>query len=164
MTKPAPIFWPPGFEPQESPVHARNEIAIPFSKETVWAWLVRAKLWPSWYPNSANIEFLDGAPPDLELGTRFRWKTFGVTLKSIVREFVPFERLAWDAQRVGVKAYHAWLIQPTAEGCHVLTEETQKGVLARLGKALRPKQLEQMHQIWLEQLKIKASTGLPSTS
>ena len=107
-------------------------------------------------------KFLSGAPPDLVLGTRFRWKTFGVTVESVVREFVPFERLAWDAERGGLRAYHAWLIQPTSDGCHVLTEEMERGWFARLGKVLRPKQLEQKHQVWLEQLKAKASLGLPS--
>ena len=160
-TKSDQIFWPPGFEPEKSPIRAHNEISIVSSKENVWAWLVRATLWPTWYPNSANVEFLSGAPPDLVLGTKFRWKTFGVTVESVVREFVPFERLAWDAQRGGLKAYHAWLIQPTPEGCHVLTEETERGWFARLGKALRPKQLEQKHQVWLEQLKAKAIAGLP---
>jgi hypothetical protein len=32
--------------------------------------------------------------PDLRLGTEFRWKTFGVTIDSIVVEFVRHLRLA----------------------------------------------------------------------
>ncbi len=129
--------------------------------EIVWAWLIRAQLWPTWYPNSANIQFLQGQPPDLTLGTQFRWKTFGVTIKSTVLEFVPYKRLAWDARGTGLNAYHAWLVQKTDDGCHILTEETQHGLLAQLGKAVRPKRMEQMHQVWLEALRDKASSSLP---
>ena len=133
------FFWPPGFEPEKSPVRAHNEISIASSKENVWAWLVRAKLWPTWYPNSANIEFLSGAPPDLVLGTRFRWKTFGVTVESVVREFVPFERLAWDVQRGGLKAYHAWLIQPTPDGCHVYNRGNGAWLVCKIRKSFKAK-------------------------
>ena len=43
----------------------------------------------AWYENAANVTFLEGHPPDLGPGVRFRWKTFGVTLESKVLEFVP---------------------------------------------------------------------------
>ncbi len=138
-----------------------TSLAIDSAQETVWAWLIRAQLWPIWYPNSANVKFLSGNPPDLALGTQFRWKTFGVTIESKVFEFVPYERLAWDAHGRGLNAYHAWLIQKTSQGCNVITEESQHGWLAKLGKTLRPNNMEQKHQTWLEGLKDKAKSGLP---
>ena len=161
MAKPNQILWPSGYEPTNCPVHARNELALTSPPETVWAWIIRAQLWPTWYPNSANIKFLSGQPPDLALGTKFRWKTFGVNIESTVMEFVSYERLAWDAHGIGLDAYHAWLIQKTDLGCNVVTEETEHGWAARLGKALRPNRLEQQHQVWLERLREKASHGLP---
>lgn len=106
------ILWPSRYEPANCPVHVRNELAMASAPETVWAWLIRAQLWPTWYPNSANIAFLSGQPPDLTLGTRFRWKTFGVTIESTVLEFLPYERLTWDAHGNGLDAYHAWLAHP----------------------------------------------------
>jgi hypothetical protein len=51
--------------------------------------------------------FLSGNPPDLALGAKFCWKTFGVTIESTVLEFMPYERLAWDAHAKGLEAYHA---------------------------------------------------------
>ena len=131
------------------------------SPEAVWAWLIRAQLWPTWYPNSADIQFLSGNPPDLALDTRFRWKTFGVTIESTVLEFVPYQRLGWDAHGSGLEAYHAWLIQKTEGGCNVLTEEVQHGGLARLSRGLRPNHMEGKHQLWLEGLQKKATAGLP---
>jgi len=73
----------------------------------------------------------EGGGSDLFAGACFTWRTFGVDLVSTVEEFVPGERIAWVAKASGVTAYHAWLITPTDLGCHVLTEETQHGELAR---------------------------------
>jgi len=161
MVKSDQIVWPRGYEPENCPVHVRNELAMTSAQEIAWAWIIRAQLWPTWYPNSAKIQFLSGQPPDLALGTRFRWKTFGVTIKSTVLEFVPYERIAWDAHGTGLEAYHAWLIQKTDQDCKVLMEETQRGWLARLGKALRPNRMKQLHQVWLERLRGQAQNGLP---
>jgi hypothetical protein len=154
------INWPDRYSPQRTRVHVRNEIAIAAKPEIVWAWIVRAKLWPAWYSNSARVA-INGGGSDLQAGSTFRWKTFGVTLDSKVEEFVPFERLAWSAKATGINAYHAWLIEPTSDGCHVNTEETQNGWLATMNKAVRPNDMGRKHQVWLEGLLAKAMTGLP---
>lgn len=159
--QPQAIEWPEGFKPQQCPVHVRNELTMAASPEHVWAWLIRAAIWPSWYPNSKNVRFLEGEPPDLARGTRFRWWTFGFTMKSKVLEFVPGKRIGWDARGLGVRAYHSWLIWPTAEGCHVLTEETQHGWLARLGQVAMPTRMSHYHQLWLERLRNCAAGGPP---
>jgi hypothetical protein len=78
-----------------------------------------------------------------------------------VEEFVPYERLAWSAQFEGVDAYHAWLIEKKPEGCRVLTEENQKGWLARLNYLVRPSNVRYYHHVWLEALKAKAKEGYP---
>ena len=155
------IRWPDHYAPARCPIHVSNELGMAVPIEAVWAWLIRAPLWPRWYPNSANVRFLEGTPPDLALGTRFRWKTFGVTIQSTVRELVPCERIAWDAQALGLDVYHAWLLRKTAEGCFVLTEETQHGWVARAGGLLMPGRMHRYHQIWLEGLREKARRGMP---
>jgi Polyketide cyclase / dehydrase and lipid transport len=154
------ISWPEGHDPKETAVHVRNELDMPVSPEAVWPWLVRAQLWPTWYPNSESV-VIEGGGPDLKLGSKFRWKTFGVTLDSVVAEFVPFERLGWSAKSMGVDAYHAWLIERRPEGCHVLTEETQNGLLASLSNTLRPGNMSRLHQVWLDNLLAKAKGGPP---
>jgi uncharacterized protein YndB with AHSA1/START domain len=131
------------------------------SPDRVWAWLIRAPLWPSWYSNSAKVRILDGPGPDLGLGTRFRWRTFDVTITSTVLEYVPGERIAWDARALGVDAYHAWVVQASPQGCYVLTEETQHGFLARAGALLMPNRMSKRHQMWLEGLERQAQAGLP---
>lgn len=153
------IVWPPHYAPGHVPVHVRNERAMRCSPESVWAALVRAAEWPEWYPNAARLTFLTGSPPDLAPGTRFRWTTFGVTIVSTVLEFVPAERIAWDARGIGLDAYHAWLIRPTVGGCHVLTEESQHGWLARLGDRVFPHRMSRGHELWLDSLEQRASRG-----
>jgi len=164
VTKLLEINWPEKYEPRNCPIHVRNELDMAASPERVWAWLTRVTLWPTWYANSANIEIIEGSGPDLEAGTCFRWKTFGVTITSTVLEYVPDERIAWEAHAVGIDVYHAWVLQPSANGCRVLTEETQYGFLARIAKLLMPNRMCTYHQMWLEGLEGKARVGLPPTA
>jgi uncharacterized protein YndB with AHSA1/START domain len=153
------ITWPDRYDPRTAPVYVWNELDIPAPPADVWAWLIRAQQWPAWYPNSADVRFILGAPPDLALGTKFSWKTFGVRLESTVRELVPYERLAWDARGRGIDAYHAWLLVPTVDGCHVVTAESQRGWLARLQNLFLPTRMFKEHQIWLERLSDKVVRG-----
>lgn len=161
MTPGNEIIWPAYYQPSVCPIHVRNEIDIAAPADKVWAWLIRAQLWPTWYVNAANVRMVNGTTPDLALGTIFRWKTFGVSIESTVQEFVPGERIAWNGKAFGLDVYHAWLIQKTATGCHVLTEETQHGFMVRLGKLLMPNRMSKFHQIWLEGLRDNALRGLP---
>jgi uncharacterized protein YndB with AHSA1/START domain len=163
--KPARIRWPQHYDPAEAPVFVRNELHIDAAPETVWAWLVRAPLWPQWYANSHHLRIVNGNPSALAPGSRFVWTTFGIRLQSEVKEFVSGERLAWDAKAFGVDAYHAWLLTPTSDGgCLVLTEETQHGFIARGGALLFPKRMFRWHQTWLESLSERALGGLPASA
>jgi len=156
------IRWPEKHSPERTRVHVRNELEIPTPSNVVWAWLVRAELWPTWYANSKRV-IIEGGGPDLRPEAKFRWTTFGVRLNSKVEEFVPGERLAWSAHAMGIDAYHAWLIENRTPGCFVVTEETQNGWLATISNALRPRNMTNQHQNWLESLKRKAAGGLPPT-
>jgi hypothetical protein len=74
-----------------------------------------------------------------------------------VTEYVPISRLAWsttvDGDETGSSAYHGWVITPTENGCHVLSEETQQGpfFLEELGRK-NPGALYRYHQEWVESL------------
>jgi hypothetical protein len=152
------IQWPEEFAPARAPVHVRNELAMEASTEQVWSCLIRAKDWPSWYSNAKGVS-IEGGADSLSPGVTFRWRTFGVRLVSRVVEFVPGERIAWNARGLGVWAYHAWLLQTRATGCTVVTEETQYGFLARAGDLLMPSRMHRFHQMWLEALRQRARDG-----
>lgn len=155
------ITWPREFDPAHSPVFVSNTLESTASPSAVWAWLIRASTWPSWYPNSHNVSLAGGAK-DLSPGITFRWSTFGVGLVSHVEEFVPETRIAWNGKTLGVWAYHAWLITPRdGGGCTILTEETQHGVVARIGHFLMPNSMKKGHDVWLRELDRVARSGMP---
>lgn len=147
------IHWPDHYA--RAPVRVRNEVTIAAPPERVWPWLVRAADWPAWYPNSADVR-IEGGAKDLSLDAHFTWRTFGVAVRSTVREFVPLERIAWDGAGLMLDVYHAWLIEPRPSGCWVLTEENQHGLAARAQALFMPNRMREGHEVWLAALRAKA--------
>jgi uncharacterized protein YndB with AHSA1/START domain len=158
----AEFNWPEDCLPERSQVHVRNELRIAAPPETVWAWLVKAERWPSFYRNSARVR-VDGGG-DLRPGVAFTWWTFGSRVKSYIREFEPPSRIAWDAKELGAAGYHAWLLKPDGDGTHVVTEETQHGPSMRVAGFLLTPAMRHFHQRWLEGLGRVARAGPPASS
>jgi len=154
------IEWPEEYSPERTAVHVHNELEMPVPPERVWAWLVRADIWPTWFQKVQNVA-VRGGGRELQQGSVFSWRTSGVSLESKVEEFVPCERLSWSARGMGIDAFHVWLIEKTPTGCHVVTDENQKGWLARLSSVTRPNNMSRFHQAWLQGLLEKAKAGLP---
>lgn len=144
------IDWPAGYSPAVMPIHVVNTLVATVPAAAVWARLIAAHDWPTFYANAANVVVAGGG--DLRPGVAFRWRTFGVNLRSTVVESVADQRITWIAHRFGLVACHAWLLTPTATGCTIVTEETQRGPVARLGRLLFPGRMEEQHQRWLEGL------------
>ncbi|MDR2852299.1 MAG: SRPBCC domain-containing protein [Burkholderiaceae bacterium] len=142
------IHWPMQFSPANSAIHVVNSAVVNGSPEVIWEKLIDAHAWPQWYANAHDVR-IDGASR-LGPGVPFRWRSFGVSLVSRIEEWVPQQRLAWTAFGSGISCYHAWLIEPLEHGCRVRTEETQNGLVARLGRIIFPGRMERWHQRWLE--------------
>lgn len=156
----SPIRWPERYLPTRADVYAHNEVTIPAPAATVWRILLRADEWPAWYPEAHGIHFVSHTGPDLRNRSRFRWNTFGVRISSKVLEFEAERLIAWNAHGMGVEAYHVWMLTPLADGStHVVTEETQTGWLAALGKRFMPEHLARRHRVWLERLSARAQQG-----
>lgn len=154
------IKWPEKYSPERTAVHVHNELEMSVPPERVWAWLIRADIWPTWFPRAKAVR-IQGGGRDLQPGSAFRWRISGVSLRSTVDEFVPYERLSWSAHATGIDAYHVWLIERTQSGCRVVTEENQNGWLARLSQATRPQSMYQLHEAWLNGLLERSKVGLP---
>ena len=75
------IHWPERYDPSRAPVHVSNHIDAPAPPEAVWAWLVAAPRWPSWYPNASRVVLEGGVESELALGVSFTWRTFGVAIQ-----------------------------------------------------------------------------------
>jgi uncharacterized protein YndB with AHSA1/START domain len=150
------VIWPKEFDPKISAIYALNDIDVKASPEVVWKLLIDAKNWASHFPPENQVEILSGEP-ELALGTKFHRVTVGYPMSPIVTEYVPGRRLAWsttvDGDETGSTAYHGWVITPTEDGCHVLSEETQQGefFLELIGRK-HPGALFRYHQEWVEGL------------
>ncbi|EFE95281.1 SRPBCC domain-containing protein [Serratia odorifera] len=150
------VIWPEQFDPRISPIYALNDIDIKAPPEVVWALLVNAENWASYFPPEDRVKILSG-DSELQAGTTFHRVTVGFPMSLVVTEYVPGRRIAWSATVDGdsthSSAYHGWVITPTPDGCHLLTEETQQGefFLETLGRK-HPGALYRYHQEWVERL------------
>jgi uncharacterized protein YndB with AHSA1/START domain len=150
------VIWPRRYDPKTSAIYALNEIDVKAPPEVVWKLLVDAENWSSYFPAEDQVKILTGEP-ELAVGTRYSRVTVGFLMNLIVTEYVPSRRLSWstvvDGDETGSSAYHGWVITPTEEGCHVLTEETQQGAffLEEIGRK-HPGALYRYHQDWVESL------------
>jgi uncharacterized protein YndB with AHSA1/START domain len=153
------IRFPAEYDPSRSPVHVINTIELSASPAEVWEHLITAADWQTWQPALSNIRIQDGSRK-LSQDVDFTWTADGMTLTSTVKEFVPNQRIAWDARGMGVDSYHAWLITPTPNGCHVLSEETHRGMMARLLNLFAPNYTHNwIQKKWLEALAIRSSAA-----
>jgi len=150
------VIWPERYDPKNSAIYALNDIDVKAPAEVVWKLLVEAENWSSYFPPEDQVHILNDTR-ELMLGTRYSRMTVGFPMSLTVTECEPFRRLAWattvDGDETGSSAYHGWVITPTDEGCHVLTEETQQGdfFLDILGHK-HPGGLYRYHQDWVERL------------
>jgi len=150
------VIWPERFDPKTSAIYALNDIDVTAPPEVVWALLIDAENWSSYFPAEDQVKILTNERR-LALGTQYSRVTVGFSMSLIVTEFEPFRTLAWattvDGDESGSSAYHGWVITPTDQGCHVLTEETQQGpwFLDLLGQKY-PGGLYRYHQEWVERL------------
>ena len=148
------IHWPSGFEPEKADLFAHNDLIINASCERAWSHIIDAKRWPTWYPNSMAVE-IAGDDPALRDGTVFRWTTFGLSIESIVHEFVPNERLGWFGYAPGAKPsfYHSWYLQPKGNMCHVVMDEAGVGKDAAALRNSDETLMHRGHDLWLATLK-----------
>jgi len=154
------MTWPPGFAPGETDLYIRESLGISAPTAVAWAWLIRPRLWPTYYPHCARMD----VPGDgiLSLGTEFRWRTLGTPVVTRVDEFVPDRRIAWWGAGGGTEAYHSFDIVPDGAGCIVISSETQMGMLPRLLRPLMRPLFGRVHRNWLTGLKRVAEAGPPA--
>lgn len=127
----------------------------------VFALLIRPEEWHRFYGNAWRIRPSAGAWPDLRLGTRFTWVTFGAPVDTVVTEFTPPHRLAWSGTGLGARGHHAWILQPADQGGTLIhTRETQRGRAPRLLRPTLVPAMRRMHQRWVDGLGHEAAKTL----
>jgi uncharacterized protein YndB with AHSA1/START domain len=151
--------WPDEARPEVSPIYSRHAVDVAASPEAVFALLTHAERWPEWYSQCTSVRIVSGPAPALGLGTHFRWTVLGVPVATTVEECDPPHRLAWSGTGLGAAAYHSWDVEPTATGCRVITEETQRGLLPSLTRVLLRRLLRFTQERWLAALAAAATSG-----
>ena len=149
------IQWPPGLEPHNVDVFIHNEGWIDASPDIVWANLIDASQWPSWYSNSADLR-IEGGQPQLGMGVSFNWKTFGFPIRSTVVAFDPGREIGWSVDNPVFMVHHGWVLVPERGGTLVITEETQKGAGAIKFNLEQPNAMYDGHESWLSALKARS--------
>lgn len=154
------VHWPEEFDPEKASFYVYNEIDINASPETVWNILIDAKQWHTFYRGVEEpVQILDSTQEKLAEHVTFKLKTMGIRFEPTIREFIPYERMAWEINLNKLQAYHAWVIVPTATGCKLITPEAQNGFLTFLQKVFQPNKLLKLHAHWLEVIKAKAENS-----
>jgi hypothetical protein len=149
----ADIHWPVGFDPVHADLFAHNAIIIDASAESVWAKLIAASAWPSWYSNANDVAIEDSSG-QLGEDVTFGWTTFGLKIDSRVAEFSPYERLGWYGNGDQLRAYHSWLLVPRVGGStYVVMEEIGMGDGARDLAKTNPGHMHRGHDLWNISLK-----------
>ena len=149
------IHWPRGLEPRNVDVFVHNEGWIHAPPEVVWANLIDAAQWPTWYSNAANVR-IDGGAAKLAKGVSFAWTTFGFPIRSSVDVFEPGREIGWSVDNPQFKVHHAWLLVPERGGTRVITEEAQKGADAIKFRLEQPNAMYDGHDWWMSALKARS--------
>ena len=103
------IAWPEGHRPEVSEFHAVNELQIAARREDVSNGCgVRTSGRPTTRTPDSSGTWRRLAP--VELGSRWRWLTFGALITSELVEFGP-GRLAWSASAPGSRGHHGWVLE-----------------------------------------------------
>ncbi|WP_373324758.1 SRPBCC domain-containing protein [Reticulibacter mediterranei] len=157
------IIWPERYTPGTTDNFVSNEIIVAgLTVATVWLCLSNTAAWPTYYSNVSDIRFHD-AGPELHLGARFQFTTFGFLVEAEVMEYEPPAdnkpaRLAWHgwidgSAETALNAYHAWLLEDLFGGrVRILTQESQIGKPAQEMARTKPNPMLNAHQEWIEGL------------
>jgi hypothetical protein len=154
----ADIRWPDGFDPARADLFADNAVVINAPAKSVWAKLIAAAAWPTWYSNASDVVINDAAG-QLGKDVTFNWTTFGLKIASKVADFAPYARLGWHGNGDQLRAYHTWLLIPRfGDSTYVVMEEIGMGDGAQHLAQTNPGYLHRGHDLWNTSLKFACET------
>lgn len=158
------IHWPQGYLPGTTDNYVCNAVIVPeLTAQAVWPFLSHPAAWPKYYANASDIVRYGQTDPELELGSRFRFTTFGFLVEAEVTEYEPPMndkpgRIAWHGWVEGgpderLDVIHAWIVENlSGNRVRILTEETQIGAPAQAMAKQKPNPMLNAHQDWLDGL------------
>ncbi len=133
----------------KAPVTCTNSIVIDSSAFEVWEVLTAINKWPEWNKAISKSRLLG----PLQAGSRFKWKTGGISISSILLTVIPYTSFGWSGKSLGISAIHTWNITELKRVTEVRVEESLQGLIPRLFNRILTKTIEKNMQKWLEFLK-----------
>ncbi len=148
------INWPEGFKPSKSAFFIHNEIDIKAPPQVVWDIFINAAKWPALNKKAEGIKLLNSPDGRLNSSSVFIWSPAG-KFTSTIKAFKPPYNVAWlgETDNKKITIYNAWTIIPTAEGCKVVTDESQNGPKTKIEKIFAPNMVSKDLKSWLIRLK-----------
>jgi uncharacterized protein YndB with AHSA1/START domain len=113
---------------RQAPVVSATEIEIAAPPDAVWDTLTAFERWPSWNRDVKSMTVQGDVAP----GSVFRWKAGPGTITSTIQEVDPPRLIVWTGKTLGIRAVHAWHLDPEDGTTRVRTEESYEGVVVRL--------------------------------
>jgi len=153
---PDAIRWPSRYQPEKATFFVSNRIDIQAPPQRVWEVLIDVESWPKWYAGARDLSLASTTPGKLAPNAVLSWNIMDLDFTSTVHEFEPPYRLSWESRKSTIQGYHTWLLIPTEFGTHLVTDESQFGVLAWLQGIFIPKKLSRLHDQTLAQVKQRA--------
>jgi hypothetical protein len=142
------VHWPDGYDPDHADLFAHNTIVIDAPAGTIWAKLIDAAAWPTWYSNASDV-VVNGPSGTLGEGV-----SFGLKIASTIAEYVPHTRIGWYGTGDQLRAYHTWLLIPrNGDSTYVVMEEIGLGPAARRLAQTNPGHMHRGHELWNISLK-----------
>ena len=141
---------------QNAPVLARHEIDIQAPVETVWRLHTNVNAWTTWQTDITEAH-IEGR---MEPGVSFNWSSFGFPVTSTVYEVTDHARVLWGGTASGITGIHEWIFEETADGVHVVTNESFSGDPVDADRENMQQVLDASLVAWLDHLK-RAAEGHP---
>jgi hypothetical protein len=137
---------------ENAPVITRDEILIDAPLDTIWSLQTGISSWSEWQPD-IDASTIEGP---LEVGTVFRWQTYGLRIESTIQEIDAPRRIVWSGLAHGITAIHSWTMTPSEDRVLVYTEESWDGDPVRADPEEMQQALDGSLRAWLQSLKHKA--------
>ena len=135
-----------------APVITRDEVLIDAPLGTIWSLQSDISSWSEWLPD-IDASTVEGP---LEVGTIFRWQTYGLSIESTIQEIDAPRRIVWSGLAQSITAIHAWTMTPSEDRVLVHTEESWDGDPVRAQPEEMQQTLDGSLRAWLQNLKHKA--------
>jgi uncharacterized protein YndB with AHSA1/START domain len=127
---------------------SRSFVASPGA---VWEALLAIPEWPNWYRSIKDLEVASG---EIEVGSRFSFRTGPATIKAEVESAEPGESFRFTGKSAGSITTYAFEIEGRGDGSQVLAAQSMGGLATRAMKPVLQGVAEKSVVTWLDALAV----------